>query len=127
VTPVSLCYLRGLDRRRRIGYVETFIIVGCLAYIARWIYKAVQAGREGWAEGQNDNLRRQQDERAKAYENLRDDDWEALGLSNEWLREHVGPRNYYRLMMRWYPDPVTHTALDSYLASLADRKRRRVG
>jgi hypothetical protein len=126
VTTVSLCYRLGLDKARRISYVETFIVVGCLAYIARWIYKAVQAGQEGWAEGQSENFRRLQDERAKAFENLRDDDWEALGLSQEWLREHVGPRNFYRLMRRWYPDPETHTALDPYLARLADRRRRMV-
>lgn len=95
-----------------------------LAYIARWIYKATQASREGWAEGQAENLRRLQDERAKSFEDLRDDDWEALGLSREWLREHVGPRNYYRLMRRWYPDPVTHTALDPFLSRVAERRRR---
>jgi hypothetical protein len=30
-------------------------MAACLAYIARWIYKAVQAGREGWAEGMAEN------------------------------------------------------------------------
>lgn len=70
-----------------------------------------------------DDLRVIQDERAKVYEDLRDDDWEALGLSREWLRSWVGEDNAARLLRRWYPDPVTHTALDPYLASLAERRR----
>ena len=127
MTRVSICYQLGLDKGCRIGYMEAVIGLACLAYIGRWFYKAWRASEEGLAEGRAANFRRLQDERAKAYENLRDDDWEALGLSNAWLRDHVGPRNYYRLMRRWYPDPVTHTALDPYLARVADRRRRTLG
>jgi hypothetical protein len=104
--------------------VVTLLMAACLAYIARWIYKAVRAGREGWAEGMaENNNKREQDARAEVYGDLTQEDWETLGLSRAWLLQHVGQTNYDRLMRHWYPDPLTHTAMDGYLARVAARWR----